>query len=592
MRKWNEFSLRTQVIIVFALTQIILFGLIFYFFTLNYRDFYLDQVENNLKNNIKLIRNDNSIKNNISNMDQLDEQIKAIGNSITTRITIVKEDGTVLADSRHNPYVMENHSNRPEIKAVIDGQDFGISSRESTTLNQDMYYVASLYNVDGQNLVIRLAKSLQNINRIIRVDIYKYLLFLVILLFLSNILVWYYSKSIIKPLKRIKEMAKEIATGERNKIEDIKYSNSELGSLVQEYNRLGQELDHKIDSLMEEKNKLTAILNSMTEGVIATDKNEKILLMNPKACEMLNVNCDNIEGKNFISAIRDHRFAKYLNKVLHQNDHYSTEMTFKNPEKIYLEANFQTITDHKDEIIGAVIVLIDVTRLKKLEEMRKDFVANVSHELKTPLTSIKGYADTIVENEIKDYETINKFVGVISKEATRLNLLINDLLDLSKLEADYFELKPEELDNILDKPLRILQKEADKNDVEIIKQFDENLPLVKMNKSQIENLLINLIDNAIKYNEEGGKIFIRAYEKNNKVYIEVEDTGLGIPQEDQERIFERFYRVDKARSKEVGGTGIGLSIVKHIVKGHESEIDVKSVEGQGTNFKFYLHKAN
>jgi len=577
---------------VFAITQIILFGLIFYFFTLNYRDFYLDQVENNLKNNIKLIKNDNSIKNNIGNMDQLDEQIKAIGNSIETRITIVKEDGTVLADSRHNPYVMENHSNRPEIKAVIDGQDFGISSRESTTLNQDMYYVASLYSIDDQNLVIRLAKSLQNINRIIRVDIYKYLLFLVILLFLSNILVWYYSKSIIKPLKRIKEMAKEIATGERNKIEDIKYSNSELGSLVQEYNRLGQELDHKIDSLMEEKNKLTAILNSMTEGVIATDKNEKILLMNPKACEMMNVNCDNIEGKNFISTIRDHRFAKYLNKVLNQNDHYSTEMTFKNPEKIYLEANFQTITDHKDKIIGAVIVLIDVTRLKKLEEMRKDFVANVSHELKTPLTSIKGYADTIVENDIKDYETINKFVGVISKEATRLNLLINDLLDLSKLEADYFELKPEELDNILDKPLRILQTEAEKNDIEIIKQFDDNLPLVKMNKSQIENLLINLIDNAIKYNEQGGKIFIRAYEKNNKVYIEVEDTGLGIPQEDQERIFERFYRVDKARSKEVGGTGIGLSIVKHIVKGHESEIDVKSVEGQGTNFKFYLHKAN
>ncbi len=578
-------------IIVFGLIQILLFGLIFYFITLNYRDFYLDQVEENLKNNIKLIKNDETIKNQMGNIDQLDELIKEIGISIETRITIIEVSGKVLADSRYNPYIMENHSNRPEIKTALEGNDYGVSERKSSTLNQDMYYVASVDRLNGERVIIRLAKSLENINQIIRGDVYKYLLFLIGLLILSNTLVWYYSKSIIKPLKRIKNMAKEIATGHRNKIADIKYSNSELGSLVQEYNRLGEELDSKIDKLRDEKNKLTAILNSMNEGVIATDDNKKILMINPKACEILNVNCGGVEGKNFISEIRDHRFDEYLNKVLERKENYSTEMTFKNPDKRYLECNFQTITDHKDEIIGAVMVLIDVTRLRKLEEMRKDFVANVSHELKTPLTSIRGYADTIVENEIKDYDTIKRFVGIISKEATRLNLLINDLLDLSKLEADYFELKPEKLDNILDKPLRILENEADKKDIEIIKQFEEDLPLVKMNKSQIENLLINLIDNAIKYNKEDGKIFIRSYQEDDKVYIEVEDNGFGIPKEDQDRIFERFYRVDKARSKEVGGTGIGLSIVKHIVKGHNSEIDVKSVEGQGTNFKFYLHVA-
>jgi two-component system phosphate regulon sensor histidine kinase PhoR len=505
---------------------------------------------------------------------------------------MISEDGKVLADSRYNPYIMDDHSNRPEVRAVLDGEEFGISSRKSSTLNQDMYYVASVYNINGQRIIIRLAKSLQNINQIIRVDIYKYLFFLTILLLVSNIIVWYYSKSIIKSLNKIKTMAKEIAHGERQKIDTIEYSNSELGSLVIEYNRLGKELDNKINSIMEEKNKLTAILNSMTEGVIATDENKKILMMNPKACEIFNIKCKNVEGKNFISEIRDHRFDSYLNKVLKKEENYSSEMVFRNPEKIYLECNFQSITDYNNDIIGAVIVLIDVTRLRRLEEMRKDFVANVSHELKTPLTSIKGYADTIVENEIKDFETIKKFVGIISNEATRLNLLINDLLDLSKLEADYFELKPESLDDILEKPFRILNKEAEKRDIEIKKHFDDNLPLVKMNKSQIENLLINLIDNAIKYNIDGGKIFIRAYKKENKVYIEIEDTGLGIPQKDQDRIFERFYRVDKARSKEVGGTGIGLSIVKHIVKGHNSEIEVKSIEGQGTNFKFYLEIAN
>ena len=590
MKKWNNLSLRTQLIIVFAVIQIIVFSLIFYFFTLNYRDFYLEQLEANLKDNIYLLKSNEKIQSNINNSENLDNIVKDIGSNIETRITIINEEGLVLADSRYKPNLMDNHIGRPEVQQVIDGKKFGNSTRRSDTLNQDMYYIAANFRINGNRMFIRLAKSLAKINTIIRVDVYWYLFFLIILLVISNITVWYFSKSIIKPLKKIKNMAKEIVDGKRRKIDNIKYSNNELGKLVEEYNKLGIELDKKIDNLVEEKNKLSAILNSMNEGVIATDANKNILMMNPKACDMFNINCDNVEGKSFINQLRDYKFDEYLSKVLNEDSSYSTEMTFKKPEKINLDCNFQTVLDNNGNIIGAVIVLIDVTRIKKLEEMRKDFVANVSHELKTPLTSIKGYADTIIDNEIKDYDTIKKFVGVISKETTRLNLLINDLLELSELEADYFDLKPENLDGILEKPIRILQSEANKKDIEIINQFEEDLPLVKMNKPQIENLMINLIDNAIKYTPPNGKIYLRAYEKEKKVYIEVEDTGFGIPEEDQDRIFERFYRVDKARSKEVGGTGIGLSIVKHIVKGHDSEIEVDSKVGEGTTFKFYLNK--
>jgi len=590
LKKWNNLSLRTQLIIVFAVIQIIVFSLIFYFFTLNYRDFYLEQLEANLKDNIYLLKSNEKIQSNINNSENLDNIVKDIGSNIETRITIINEAGLVLADSRYKPNLMDNHIGRPEVQQVIGGKKFGNSTRRSDTLNQDMYYIAANFRINGNRMFIRLAKSLAKINTIIRVDVYWYLFFLIILLVISNITVWYFSKSIIKPLKKIKNMAKEIVDGKRRKIDNIKYSNNELGKLVEEYNKLGIELDKKIDNLVEEKNKLSAILNSMNEGVIATDANKNILMMNPKACDMFNINCDNVEGKSFINQLRDYKFDEYLSKVLNEDSSYSTEMTFKKPEKINLDCNFQTVLDNNGNIIGAVIVLIDVTRIKKLEEMRKDFVANVSHELKTPLTSIKGYADTIIDNEIKDYDTIKKFVGVISKETTRLNLLINDLLELSELEADYFDLKPENLDGILEKPIRILQSEANKKDIEIINQFEEDLPLVKMNKPQIENLMINLIDNAIKYTPPNGKIYLRAYEKEKKVYIEVEDTGFGIPEEDQDRIFERFYRVDKARSKEVGGTGIGLSIVKHIVKGHDSEIEVDSKVGEGTTFKFYLNK--
>ncbi len=591
LKKWNELSLRSQLIIVFALIQIILFSLIFYFVSLNYRNFYIEQLEINLKDNINLLKNDKLIISYINNPDQLDQYIKDIGKTINTRITIIKDEGNVIADSRYEPELMDNHIDRPEVRDTLQGNDYGVSSRMSDTLNHKMHYIAASSNINNSKVIIRLAKSLENINRVIIEDIYKYLLFLVLLLLASNIIVWQYSKAIITSLKKIKNMAREITRGQRNEIGEISYSNNELGSLVREYNRLGQELDKKIDILMEEKNKLSAILNSMTEGVIATDVNKKILMINPKACEMLNINCENIEGSSFMNKIRDYRCEEYLDKVLSKNEYYSTEMKFKNPKLIYLECNFQTITDNNKNIIGAVIVLIDVSRIKQLEEMRKDFVANVSHELKTPLTSIKGYADTITENEITDYQTINKFVSIISQETTRLNLLINDLLDLSKLESEYFDLKPEKLDNILDKPLKLLKNELEKKDIEVFNHFDKDLPFVKMNKSQIENLLINLIDNAIKYNKKHGKIYLRAYEKENKVFIEVEDTGLGIPQKDQKRIFERFYRVDKARSKDVGGTGIGLSIVKHIVKGHNSKIEVKSEEGEGTNFKFYLNKA-
>ena len=592
MKKWNDYSLRTQLILAFAIIQIILFTSIFYFFTSNYKEFYLQQLKTNLVNNIKLIKNDSNIIRNLNSVDQLDSYIKNIGEDIETRITIVQEDGTVLADSRYKPNLMDNHANRPEIKAVInDNSSIGESTRRSSTLEQEMFYVAAFFNINNESLVIRMAKSLENINSIIRNDIYLYFGFLLILLFISNIVVWYFSKAVIKPLNKIKMMAQEIVEGERTTIDEVNYSNSELGNLVNEYNRLGIELDKKIERITTEKNKLSAILNSMTEGVIAVDIDKKILMMNPKACKLLNVNCEKIENKNFISEIRDHRLNKFIDQVLNENTNLNTELIFKNPDKVYLECSFQTITDNNERIIGAVIVLIDVTKLKKLEEMRKDFVANVSHELKTPLTSIKGYADTIIENKINEFDTIEKFVGIISKEATRLNLLINDLLDLSKLEANYFELKPENIDDIYEKPIRILKSKAEQKNIEIVNQFNNDLPLVMINKPQIENLLINLIDNAIKYNKENGKIYLRAYQKNDKVYIEIEDTGFGIPKEDQERIFERFYRVDKARSREIGGTGIGLSIVKHIVKGHNSEIEVKSVIGEGTCFSFYLNNA-
>jgi len=247
--------------------------------------------------------------------------------------------------------------------------------------------------------------------------------------------------------------------------------------------------------------------------------------------------------------------------------------------------------DDEKNINGGLIVLTDITELRKLETVRNDFVANVSHELRTPLTSIVGYLDTLLESDIEDSETRDKFLKIIKEETDRLSILIKDLLNLSKIESKSFELKADNFEEILNKVVNLLKKNAADKDIKFEVEIDDKLPLVYMVREQIKQVLINLIDNAIKYTPEGGEIKINVEKEADKVYFSVKDSGIGIPKADQERIFERFYRVDKARSRSLGGTGIGLSIVRNIIKQHGSNIQVKSREGVGSEFFFYLKAA-
>ncbi|MFP4199671.1 MAG: sensor histidine kinase [Halanaerobium sp.] len=269
----------------------------------------------------------------------------------------------------------------------------------------------------------------------------------------------------------------------------------------------------------------------------------------------------------------------------------SREIKYKNPEEKIIQATFIPLLDEEEKINGGVIVLTDITELRKLETVRNDFVANVSHELRTPLTSMVGYLDTLLESDIEDPETRDRFLKIIKEETDRLSILIKDLMNLSKIESQSFDLKSENLEKVVTKVTNLMEKNAkDKNiDFEVI--IADNLPLVYMVQEQIKQVLINLIDNAIKYTPAGGQVKVEVLQEGDKVYFSVKDTGMGIPKSDQERIFERFYRVDKARSRSLGGTGIGLSIVRNIVKQHGSEIQVKSREGVGSEFSFYLNVA-
>ena len=598
MLKWNNFSLKKQLIIIFVIIQILILSVIYFYFTDRQSEFYIEQLKVSLKNEAKLIISKEKLNfdDDILNQEirnDFDEWSKKWGEEIDARITIIDKNGEVIADSTYNPYEMDNHLNRPEIQQVIKGNKTGSAIRRSDTLKIDMLYMALPVIKDGEILAfMRLAKSLEEINTVVKQNLKNYFIFFLVILFLSLILLGRFTSDLIKPIQKMSKIASKIADGNYGESINLESHSKEIDKMTQQFNLMSKKLEKKINEISEEKNKAEAILSSMVDGVIATDENGDIMLINPAAREMLFIDEKDVKNKDFIQVVRNYKINELLEKVLKDNNIISQEIVLQREEEKILRCHFASITNEKDDIKGGVIVFTDITELRRLEQVRKDFVANVSHELKTPLTSIIGYVDTLIENENIDEKTSNKFLKIIKDEADRLGILIQDLLNLSKFEDSNPDLKPGDVEQLIKKTISILKEKANKKNITIKTEIENDLSQVYMIKEQIEQVMINLIDNAIKYTPKNGEIEVKVTDRNEKILVEVEDNGIGIPDEDKQRIFERFYRVDKARSRSMGGTGIGLSIVKHIIKSHDSEINLESESGEGSKFWFYLKKAN
>ena len=598
MLKWNNFSLKKQLIIIFVIIQILILSVIYFYFTDRQSEFYIEQLKVSLKNEAKLIISKEKLNfdDDILNQEirnDFDEWSKKWGEEIDARITIIDKNGEVIADSTYNPYEMDNHLNRPEIQQVIKGNKTGSAIRRSDTLKIDMLYMALPVIKDGEILAfMRLAKSLEEINTVVKQNLKNYFIFFLVILFLSLILLGRFTSDLIKPIQKMSKIASKIADGNYGESINLESHSKEIDKMTQQFNLMSKKLEKKINEISEEKNKAEAILSSMVDGVIATDENGDIMLINPAAREMLFIDEKDVKNKDFIQVVRNYKINELLEKVLKDNNIISQEIVLQREEEKILRCHFASITNEKDDIKGGVIVFTDITELRRLEQVRKDFVANVSHELKTPLTSIIGYVDTLIENENIDEKTSNKFLKIIKDEADRLGILIQDLLNLSKFEDSNPDLKPGDVEQLIKKTISILKEKANKKNITIKTEIENDLSQVYMIKEQIEQVMINLIDNAIKYTPKNGEIEVKVTDRNEKILVEVKDNGIGIPDEDKQRIFERFYRVDKARSRSMGGTGIGLSIVKHIIKSHDSEINLESESGEGSKFWFYLKKAN
>lgn len=531
----------------------------------------------------------------ISNREYIDKYINKVKQATNTRITILDVLGNVIFDTDRDYEVMDNHSKRTEIATALKGE-VGKSIRYSYTLKVELMYIAQpIYKGSTIVGVVRMAKPLYEINNMINRLYINILVAVLAGLLVASLLGYRMAEKISRPIKEITYAAERISKGQFDKQINI-VSKDEVGVLANSINDMASKLNETIISLQDKNVKLEAIMSSVVNGIIAIDSSERVLFINPVAESILNINDKDIVGKHLLQVVRNNSIDNYFNTILRNKEFFDTEITLDgNSQKVLkFYANPINQTD-KSDIKGIIITIQDITELRKLESMRTEFVANVSHELKTPLTSIKGFVETLKMSDMEDRQDNMRFLNIIEEEANRLYRLINDILSLSELEQKKIVIKKEEInvEKSIIEVLSILKGQSKGKNIELSMNIREELKDLKGDSDKIKQMLINLIDNAIKYTPENGKVTVEAYnlseeDGSDNVVIKVTDNGIGIPKQHIPRLFERFYRVDKARSRKVGGTGLGLAIVKHIVILFNGKIEVYSEVGKGTEFKITL----
>lgn len=553
------------------------------FAIISYRDNYYENTRQRLIQDIDYVSN-NLLPDFLANSNA--QELEEFSTATYIRMTVVKADGTVLYDSLKDASELDNHRYRPEIVGAFNG-DITSESRYSQTFMDDMLYVAAPYlGDDGQITgVIRLAMPLNALDSAVFEMINNIIFVLLATIVATLILVTFFVNRELKPLEEVSRFAQKIATGKfGNELTMIR--EDEIGELVESLNQMSRQLKTFFDEMDHKNSELTSILASMNHGVIAIDDENYIVHLNEAGKKLLNItNTKDLTGKNILEVYRESFMYELMVKLDETGmDKASFESRLNENQIIRVSVN--PMIENKSEITGHIIVLEDITPLKNLEKMRRDFVANVSHELKTPITTIKGFVETIQENEITDQNTLNRFYNIISEESDRLSRLVSDILVLSQLENSVGIKKEQQLLNVQNEVHQIfdlLGMGARAKGIELLFSGDKQAEIF-FKPDEFRQMMINLVDNGIKYSEADKKIEVIVRETEDKIEIVVKDDGFGIPSQDIDRIFERFYRVDKSRSKEKGGTGLGLAIVKHIIINNKGTIRVESRVGRGTAF--------
>ena len=524
----------------------------------------------------------------LSSAREMSEQLRQIAGISGSRVTLVDAQGKVFADSEKDIAKLENHFNRPEIQeARLRGK--GKSIRFSQSIGVDMLYVALPIKIKSQITgYIRLARPLHEVQSLIEKVYQSIFLTIIIVAVLSLIIALIFSYRLAEPIRAMERFTEKLRQGHPAGTIILKTSD-ETKKLADNINYLVDELQRKIKLANEEKSKLMTAFTSIDEGVLILNDEEKIEFVSPALANMLTDQYGNIDGKTLMEAFRNIELQKAFQKFKESRVRVSREITLGSINSVIMSVSISAVHGHPGEE-KTMVVFHDVTRLKKLEMIRADFVANVTHEIRTPLTAIIGYLETMQSGKIKNSEDEKKFVDIILKQAERLNRLVEDLMTISKIELGEINFNYEDLApaDVLNGIVPLVKAKAAKKKIEIINNIKAILCPIRADRDRLSQIFVNILDNAVKFTPDEGKVTIEAKETSDSVVIDISDTGAGIPQEEIQRLGERFYRVDKTRSRDLGGTGLGLSIVKHLMMAHGGKMEIESQLGRGTKVSLFF----
>ncbi|MBW2342262.1 MAG: PAS domain-containing protein [Deltaproteobacteria bacterium] len=557
------------------------------------KHFFLEQTASDLEVRAHLLEKQILEYLNPLDAESADLLCKETGKRASTRITIILPSGEVIGDSEENPANMDTHIDRPEVIQALSGR-LGTSIRYSRTLEKNMMYVGVPIKNNSQILaVVRTSIPVSAIDEALKSIQNKILIGGLIIAAIAAILSLLISRNITRPIELIKKWAESIAQGEFQSRPPLDGS-EEISGLSQAMNQMAIQLRDRIDTIMRQRNEIEAMFSSMIEGVIAVDTEEHIISMNQAAAKMFACNPSEVQGRSIQEVIRNTIMHQFVKDALSSQEPVEKDINLYSDGERILNTHGTVLRDANMGRIGALIVFNDVTRLRRLENIRRDFVANVSHEIKTPITAIKGFVETLRYGEVKNPEEAKRFLNIVGKHVDRLEAIIEDLLTLSKIEQDTEReetvLTEGRIKDVLQIAIQLCVTKATAKNIQIRLSCKQAIT-AKINSALIEQAVINLLDNAIKYSDAHSVVQVRARQTERETIIGVHDQGCGIDKEHLPRIFERFYRVDKARSRKMGGTGLGLAIVKHITQAHAGRVSIESTPGKGSIFEIHLPRA-
>lgn len=553
------------------------------------RNFFLERTAENLESLATVTATQFAVPVRDGRHDELQARCADLGAKTGTRITVILADGLVVGDSVEDPDLMDNHGDRPEIIAALAGQ-IGRSTRYSSTLDHQRMYVAVARFDTGPPYVVRTSLSLASLGTLMAEVYRKIAVTALILTLLAALTSFLLARKLSRGLTRLQIGAEAFAAGDLDG-RLMAAETTEIARVAEAMNRMAAQLSDRFETIDKQRNENEAVLSSMVEGVLAIDGNENVIGLNNAGGRLLDCDPDTAQHRSIQEIGRNPALTQIAQEALAGHGPLERDIMLGPRNDRWLQITATGLIGPDGQPIGALLVLNDVTRLRRLENMRRDFVANVSHELKTPITSIKGFVETIIEDPPAETAELERFLQIINKQADRLDSIISDLLVLSRLEKDTdnggIDAHPLPICPVLERVVRDLTNLRP----DLAKRIDLDCPgqtRAVVNAPLLEQAITNLLGNALKYSPDETRVVLSCHDDGAEIAVAVRDAGPGIAAEHLPRLFERFYRVDKARSRQMGGTGLGLAIVKHIAHAHQGRVEVESTVGVGSTFTLYL----